>query len=648
MAREKRWRWWDLDEGDPDLASVLLACVQRVHGADSLRRAELQRAVRLYGPGLGTGRWAGGAARFGALSLNLVRVLAGSAVAALLQSAPPRPWYVTDGGDWELQEKAKGMTRLASAALYRCKFDAQARTDAKIAAALGTAVSKILERDGEPTVEQVMPWHLLVDPRDGHDGQPRSLYQLSWVDRDVLRARYLDGPLDDEGEGDDEAQAALRQAIDRAGLGGLDDDEFDDDDPDGTSDRVLVIEAWHLPSGPDAGDGRCLIATDKGVLYDGPWEEPSFPFAFLRWPGRITGFWSPGIADEIWPDQYEINQILERVRQMLHLVAVPRVWLEEGSKVAPGPLDNTIGAELFYRGAKPVFDVPRAVSPELWQLIEFIWSKSFQKLGISELSATAMKPTGLDSGKALRVYADQTSGRLAEWSLAWQDYYLQVSEQIVSLLRRQSRRGRGELTYLDHKSKRLERVRWADVAMQPGTYAVECYPVSSLPQTPSGRLQMLDEWLNAGLIDQDQYRRLVDLPDLGAETSLATAPRDALEAAVSACLRGEPESKIRRPNGSRDDLGLWLRLLPRHILRAELQGVPIDRIRRLEDLLVEAESQLAGAQGGGGGAPPAGPAGPAGGELPPGPEAGALPPEAMAGAMPPEGMPAETAPLMAA
>lgn len=634
MARERRWRWWDLEEGDPDLASVLLATVQRVYDADGDRRAGLQRSVRLFGPGLGSGRWGGAAARFGALSLNLVRVLVGSATAALLQAAPPRPWYVTDGGDYELQERAKGMTRLANAALYRCKFDAQARVDAKIAGATGTAVSKILERDGEPTIEQVMPWHLLVDPRDGHDGHPRSLYQLSWVDRDVLAARYL--PANDDDQADDDEAGELREAIEQAGMGGLDDDEFDDTcDPDGTSDRVLVIEAWHLPSGPDAGDGRYVIATDRGVLADATWEDDSFPFAFLRWPGRITGFWSPGIADEVWPDQYEINLVLERARQMLHLIAVPRVWLEEGSKVSPGALDNSIGGEHFYRGSKPVFETPRAVSPELWQLIEFIWSKAFQKLGIPELSATAMKPAGLDSGKALRVYADLTSGRLAEWSLAWQDYYLQVSEQIVALLRRQSQRG-GELTCLDKQSKRLERVRWRDVAMAPGTYAVECYPVSSLPQSPAARLQMLDEWRNAGLIDDDQYRRLVDIPDLGAEQSLQTAPRDALEASVSAVLRGEPWERVRKPNGNRDNLALWLQLLPRHILRAELQRVPPDRIRALEDLLVLAEEQMA--------PPPPAPPGPE----PPPPDG--MPPGAPPGmpGPPPEGMPGEMPPPMAA
>ena len=31
---------------------------------------------------------------------------------------------------------------------------------------------------------------------------------------------------------------------------------------DGGADQVLVTEAWHLPSGPDANDGRHVIAIE--------------------------------------------------------------------------------------------------------------------------------------------------------------------------------------------------------------------------------------------------------------------------------------------------------------------------------------------------------------------------------------------------
>lgn len=592
-------RWWLL--GADELHPSLLRVIGQVWEADQPRRRALERSARLYGPGLGLGRWQGEAGRYGALSMNVVRALCQTASAKLLETAPPRPWFLTDGADWETQRRARGMTRLAEGALYESGFDEQARGDTLISAALGTAVSKILLRDGEPCIERVLPWELLVDPRDGFDGRPRSLYQVAWVDREVLAARY--GVQGDEGDPE------LRQAIEGAGDAGLDEDF---DPVDTTTDQVCVLEAWHLPDAQGQG-GRHVILTDKGVLHDEPWEESSFPFAFFRWTRPLTGFWAPGIGDEIWTIQYEINLVLERIRQMLHTVAVPRVWLEEGSAVSPAPLTNEIGAKVYYRGAKPIIEAARAVSPELWQYLEYLWSKAFSLLGISELAASAMKPAGVDSGKALRIYADLTSGRLRGWSLAWQEYYLQVSRQLVALMRREGKRG-GAVSYLDRTSRRLRRVRWQDVRLEEGSYAVQCFPVSSLPETPAARVQMLDEWLNAGLIDMAQYRRLLDVPDLGAETQLLNAPRDAFETIVDAVLYGsDEEAGAVRGTTAYDDLALWLRYGPLHLLRAIDAGVPRERIEILEDLLVEAKERLEAAAAAGA-APAAGPAPVAGAE----------------------------------
>ena len=415
-------RWWQADP--EDLGSRVLAQLRKVHGLDSSRRATLERGARLYGPGLSLGRWQGESqARYGSLSMNVVRALVQTAASSLLQNPPPRPWFLTDGADWETQKRARGMTRLAEGALARVHFDAQARGDALISAALGCAVSKIFERDGAPVVERVMPWQILVDPRDGWDGKPRSMYQVAWVDREVIASRYRGGPAPAEGEDPEvsEEVAAALEVIEASGSGGLDDDP--ERDHDTTVDQIFVGEAWHLPSSEDAGDGRHVIFTDRGVLLDERWEEADFPFAFFRWGAPLTGFWGPSVSDEIWTIQYEINLTVERIRQILHTVAVPRVWVEEMSKVSPSPLGN-------------------------------------------EIAASAMKPGGLDSGKALRIYADLSSGRLNQWSRAWHDYYLSVSRQLVSLMRRIGKKGKaGEVMYVDRETRRLRRGKWSGVAM---------------------------------------------------------------------------------------------------------------------------------------------------------------------------------------
>lgn len=627
-------RWWQADP--EDLGSRVLAQVRRVHQLDSSRRATLERGARLYGPGLSLGRWQGESqARYGSLSMNVVRALVQTAASSLLQNPPPRPWFLTDGADWETQKRARGMTRLAEGALARVRFDEQARGDALISAALGCAVSKIFERDGAPVVERVMPWQVLVDPRDGWDGKPRSLYQIAWVDREVMASRYRGGPAPAEGEDPEvsEEVAAALEVIEASGSGGLDDDP--ERDRDTTTDQIFVGEAWHLPSSEDAGDGRHVIFTDRGVLLDEKWEEADFPFAFFRWGAPLTGFWGPSVADEIWTIQYEINLTVERIRQILHTVAVPRVWVEEMSRVSPSPLGNEIAGVHYYRGAKPLIETPRQVAADLWQYLEYLWGKAFQLLGISELAASAMKPGGLDSGKALRIYADLSSGRLNQWSRAWHDYYLAVSRQLVSLMRRIGKKGKaGEVMYLDREKRRLRRVKWSDVAMQEGTYEIECFAVSSLPSDPAGRTQMLEEWLNAGVIDLAQYRRLINAPDLGAETALMNAPREVIESAIDAILFGtddEAEEALRP--GDYDDVDGWIKWGTLHQQAARVGGVPLERIALLENAILEAqaiqERRAAAA------APPPPPPGAAPPGLPPGP--GALPPGADAGApVPPE------------
>ena len=93
----------------------------------------------MYGPGLSLGRWQGESqARYGSLSMNVVRALVQTAASSLLQNPPPRPWFLTDGADWETQKRARGMTRLAEGALARVRFDEQARGDALISAALAS------------------------------------------------------------------------------------------------------------------------------------------------------------------------------------------------------------------------------------------------------------------------------------------------------------------------------------------------------------------------------------------------------------------------------------------------------------------------------------------------------------------------------
>lgn len=603
-------RWWLAD--DDDLPSRLTGVVRQIYQRGGQRQMNLLRAARLFGdmPSLGLSPRAFAmptVPMYGRLSLNVIRSLTTTARADLVQGPAPTPWFVTSGADYEMQRRAEGLTKFNRGVMYACHFDATARKVALHSALFGDGMVKVFERDGKPVIEHVFPWEVHVEEADGFYGSPRSLYQTKWVDRSVLRERFPE-----------HAQVIEdAKSIDIDPTGGMLFVQRDD-----LADQVLVVEAWHLPSGRNADDGRHVIAIDGATLYSEDWVDESFPFVRLSWTEPLAGYWACGIADEVAGLQYEINLTIEKIRQALALCAVPRVFVEKGSKVATAQLNNDLGAIVQYVGRPPVFDVARAVSPELVQHLDRLYAKAFELTGVSQMNATSMKPAGLSSGRALRVYADLQSKRFTAWGQAYQDFYVEVARQVVRLMRRLAEDDPNvEVVYHDEKRKRLERIRWEDVNLDEEAYILQAYPVSSLPNTPAGRLAAVDDLLNAGMIDPATAKRLAQMPDLEAEMNLEDAPRDLLEQAFERMLTDgiyiSPEPFY--------DLQLAMKLGSLHYQRARLAGVPDERLDLVRRFLVAVQQMLT---------PPPAPPTPTGVEAMPPEMAAALPAEA--GALPPE------------
>ena len=601
-------RWWLAE--DDDIPARLMAVMRTIYQRHGSRQLNLLRAARLFGdmPALGLSPRAfslPSVPLYGRLSLNVVRALTTTARADLVQGPAPMPMFVTSGADYELQKRAEGLTKFNRGVMYQTGFDATARKVALHSAIFGDGIVKVFARDGKPVIEHVFPWEMHVEEADGFYGAPRSLYQTKWVDRSVLRERFPDYAQ----------QIEEAKSIDLDPSGGMLFVQRDD-----LADQVLCVEAWHLPSSASAEDGRHVLAIDGATLFSEEWRDESFPFVRLSWSEPLAGYWACGIADEVAGLQYEINLTIEKIRQALALCAVPRVFVEKGSKVATAQLNNDLGAIIHYVGRPPVFDVARAVSPELVQHLDRLYSKAFELTGVSQMNATAMKPAGLSSGRAIRVYADLQSKRFVAWGQAYQDFYVETARQVVRLMRRLAEDDpEVEVVYHDDKRRRIERIAWADVALDEESYILQAYPVSSLPQTPAGRLAAVDDMLNSGMIDAPTAKRLAQMPDLEAEMSLEDAPRDLLEQAFERMLTDGEYS----PPEPFYDLQLALRVGSLHYQRARLAGVPDERLDLVRRFLVTAQQMLT---------PPAPPAPPA----PAGPAPEPLPPElAAAEALPP-------------
>lgn len=439
-------------------------------------------------------------------TMNVIQSCTDTLVSRITQSRP-RPVFLTDNGDYKERSLAKDLNTFINGELYSTKAYSLGELLLRDASVLGTGCTKVVEKNKRVALERTLLTELLVDPNETLLAQPRQLYQFMLVDRGVLAAEnpevsaaVIDG-----------AEAAFPEA------GG--------DSAKTVSDQVMVVEGWHLPSGPEAGDGRHTISCSSGVILDEPWTKDSFPFTFLHYSPRICGFWAQGLAEQLMGTQVEINKLMMTISQAINLVGVPRVFIEEGSKIVKSHLNNNIGSVVTFRGTKPVYEVAPCIAPEIYAQRDKLIQYAYQQSGISGLSAASQKPAGLTSGEALREYDDLQSDRLTALSKRYDNFFVELAYQMIDLAKEICEREGSYTTVYPGKDGTRE-IDLPAAGMLDNTYVIQCYDSSSLPRDPAGRRQKVQELIQTGVLSLQEGRRLLDFPDLEQVNKLANAAEE--------------------------------------------------------------------------------------------------------------------------
>lgn len=437
-------------------------------------------------------------------TMNVVQSCVDTLVSRVTQ-ARPRPVFLTDNGDYKQRNLAKKLNDFVAGEFHQTdayQLGKEALRDA--AAWAGTGIIKIFKGiDKKVRLERALYSNLYVDPNDAWMGKPRQMFELQLIDRAVLM----------------EAFPEMRSKVEKA------EQAYPDNNADASktvSDMVMVVESWHLPSGPDASDGLHLIACTSGPLFEEEWDKDYFPFVKMDYSPRIMGYWGQSLAEQLMGTQMEINKLLVTITRSINLVGVPRVFVEDGSKVVKAHLNDQVGSIVTYRGTKPEYTVAPCVPQEIYAQLQRLIDYAYQQSGISQLAAASKKPDGLDSGVAMREYDDLQSDRFAELVKRYDNMYIDLAYQIIDCAREiAEEEGSYQTVYPNKDGTKEVDLPAADIIDNP--FVIQCFDSSSLPRDPAGRLQTLTDWLQAGAIDIKEFRRLQDLPDLAQKQKLDAA-----------------------------------------------------------------------------------------------------------------------------
>ena len=619
LPNGKSKRWWELD-GEA-LCDSVLAVLELLKSQQAERLRQAARSAILYG----------NFSSFG----SSVPYLRGSTSIALSQTAlkdrvtdnvtqsvvdtvtskigesKPRPYFLTSGGNYRQQRKAKKCNQFVDGTFYENKTYDLGGLGFRDGAIWGDGFMHVFARAGKILHERVIGSEIWVDEQEAQYGFPRNMHRVKEIDREELADHPDFADVRDQILAASNSKSPFQSANDTV------------------SDMLLVCESWHLGTANEKGEmvGGCHAITLPGdgiKLLKEEWEFPRFPFAKIPWCPRPVGYWSQGLCEQLQGNQVELNKLLFLIQRSMHIAGTVKLLLKMGSKVAKEAVNNDIGAVINWTGDKePTFFCPQPIHEMFLSYSLRLRELMFAKGGTSELSAAGRKPAGLNSGAAQREFEDIQSDRFRTTQRYNEQFYVDVAALTIMLVSRMDKvepvrvPGRHDFHTVDWKK---------DIgSLNESEYVLQCFPVSRLPKDPAGRLATIQEYIQAGFITPRQGRRAIDFPDLETIESLANAQEDLLTKVLDDIIDGNGY----HPPEPTDDLKLAKEMVLEYIQRYRLLGLEDEKLDLLRNWNMQVDELLARTltpataaplqmlPGGGGGAPQAPPVPPQPSELVP-------------------------------
>lgn len=453
------------------------------------------------------------------LRLNVVKAVADTALAHIASNRP-RIVYLTSGGNYSQRAKAKKLTKFIGGMFHQCRqythVSQRVFTDSVI---FGTGFNKISERGGRIKSERIFANEIQVDDREAFYGDPLQ----KWHHKEVERSHWIKLYPEKEKDLKHASLVNSRSSSQRS-----------------LADPISLVESWILPSEPGADDGRHVVASTTCTLIDEKWESDRFPVVPWRWCDPPVGYWGIGLAEELQSIQAEINMLLIRAQESLQYSGL-QLWMPKSERNST--ITNRPGGINYYSKAPPTNVDVGGLPPIIVQQIENLYGKAFEISGVSQMAAMSRKPPGLNSGAAIREYNDVQSQRFLHVGQRWEQYHIDVAEEMIQRGREIKERGDGDIKVLAAGNRDVEEIAFGDVALPRDQYVCRAHAASLLPTTPSGQIDQIIE-LSQASPDMGRYLlHLIDHPDLEAFSSMVNADVELVDFQIEQMLdKGEPQT----------------------------------------------------------------------------------------------------------
>lgn len=243
------------------------------------------------------------------------------------------------------------------------------------------------------------------------------------------------------------------------------------------------------------------------------------PYLEIHYTNPVKGDTSQSVVDQLYGIQTQIDELLAVMKDSIAVNPGMTLLVPRSSNIKTNMLSNRTGQIIQYdpipgQTTSPVtYATNDIISPQFVELLDKLKNDAYEIVGISQLSATSQKPSGLNSGVALNTMEDIESSRFETQLNSVVRLYVDVAKACLDIFP-------PENDILPDDLNRSN-IKWADIVEARNNMKIQFSAAESLSKDPSEKLKQLVALSQAGVIPQSHIATLMELPDLQSGYNLA-------------------------------------------------------------------------------------------------------------------------------
>lgn len=589
--RDRRWSdkefWYKTELGDSrihekvvDYGKQLLALYSTAHARDRVHERLYEGAeLRKHKNAIAALSQAG----FKLARLNASKSIINTLVSRLSKDKP-MPSFIANDAAWTSKRKARQYRKFILGETNLTGFDALSVEALIDGAVIGNGFTVIDDTgDGEKVfAERMLREELLYDPRESKYGKPPNAIRVHRIARDRLAEVY---------------PTYAKQIFDAEGSRRRANEELDDDVTKlGDLDAYVdVFRPYHLPGAE--GTGRFAVCISNCTLAYEEWSSPRFPWATYRFQKPRRGVWSKGLIFELKDLQHRVNCIVRDLQMNLAATGRGMFLQQEGFDIPVEMLTAAAPFNVKYKGNRPPqWTAPAPFNQAQLNALEFFIGQMHDLSGVSQAAAQSKSSLGAGaSGAALDTQYDIDSVRFAIEEGNYADYRLEGFQLFIDASKRVAKK-RDE-----QKDKRKPYVSgWAfrdsveqldhdKVSMSTDEFRLQIEAENYIPDTKAGKLSIVGQLAQAGMIPSWLAAALFDDPDLMRAARITLGAFYNAERKMELLYDVDKEMPAPAPY---NDLTLEKTMTMAYLNNAEAEEAPDDVCQRFRDYLALVENAI--------------------------------------------------------